>query len=247
MFRHFEKGRTLVHNVELASLLSTIAGMVNIVGVLAFHTLTTNVTAHFTFITHELFLEHYKLVLVSLAFVFSFFLGAFLANTSMELTLKKMTNSPYVFPISLEILFLLLVALADFKSSDMPIWLSCILLLAMGVQNAMVTKISGSVVRTTHLTGLFTDLGIELSQMIFYKKNKDRKRLKRGIILKMIIIAGFFLGGIIGAFLYGWFERKALLVPVVILLFALYYDRFLLRYYRSKPKNIVIEGIELND
>jgi uncharacterized membrane protein YoaK (UPF0700 family) len=44
------------------------------------------------------------------------------------------------------------------------------MLFAMGMQNAMVTKISQSIVRTTHLTGLFTDLGIELSQLFFYKK-----------------------------------------------------------------------------
>lgn len=39
------------------------------------------------------------------------------------------------------------------------------LLFAMGLQNALVTKISNATVRTTHLTGLFTDLGIELSQL----------------------------------------------------------------------------------
>ena len=41
------------------------------------------------------------------------------------------------------------------------------LLIAMGIQNALVTYISKSVVRTTHLTGLFTDLGIDFSQLFF--------------------------------------------------------------------------------
>jgi uncharacterized membrane protein YoaK (UPF0700 family) len=45
----------------------------------------------------------------------------------------------------------------------------------MGVQNSMVTQISNSIVRTTHLTGLFTDLGIELSQLFFIKKPNERK------------------------------------------------------------------------
>lgn len=43
------------------------------------------------------------------------------------------------------------------------------MLFAMGIQNSLVTNISKSTVRTTHLTGLFTDLGIELSQLFFYK------------------------------------------------------------------------------
>ena len=45
----------------------------------------------------------------------------------------------------------------------------------MGLQNALVTKVSQSVVRTTHLTGLFTDLGIELSQLFFYRKMSEFK------------------------------------------------------------------------
>jgi len=48
--------------------------------------------------------------------------------------------------------------------------LAGILLFSMGVQNSLVTQISNSTVRTTHLTGLFTDLGIELSQLFFYKR-----------------------------------------------------------------------------
>jgi uncharacterized membrane protein YoaK (UPF0700 family) len=53
--------------------------------------------------------------------------------------------------------------------------MDCLLLSSMGVQNSMVTQISNSIVRTTHLTGLFTDLGIELSQLFFYKKPNERK------------------------------------------------------------------------
>jgi uncharacterized membrane protein YoaK (UPF0700 family) len=49
------------------------------------------------------------------------------------------------------------------------------MLFSMGVQNSMVTQISNSIVRTTHLTGLFTDLGIELSQLFFYKKKTNEK------------------------------------------------------------------------
>ncbi|MNV48122.1 hypothetical protein D3C71_1400140 [compost metagenome] len=154
----------------------------------------------------------------------------------MELTSRGKAHFSYSLPIGIEISLLAFVSFFNFSFSTASVWLSCTLLLAMGLQNALVTKISGSVVRTTHLTGLFTDLGIELSQAIFYKKINERKRLRRGILLKVIIIGGFFLGGIIGAFVYGWFERKTLLLPVVILLIALFYDRILLGFYRLRRK-----------
>lgn len=236
MFRHRNKGRTFGHNIKLAALLSLVAGVVNIVGVLAFGTLTTNVTGHFAFLSEDLYLQNYRLMLFSIFYVSSFFLGAFLANTSMELTSKNTDHFSYMLPLSIEILLLAAVAVSEFMDHGSPVMFSCILLLAMGLQNALVTKISGSVVRTTHLTGLFTDLGIELSQLIFYRRPNDRSRLKHSIMLRGIIVTGFFLGGIAGAFLFGWLGRKTLLLPVFILLFALYYDRILMVYYRSVRK-----------
>lgn len=234
MFRHRDRGRTFVHNVQLAALLSIVAGVVNIVGVLSFKTLTTNVTGHFAFFSEELFLNNYGLAFLSILYVISFFFGAFLANTCLEMTSRSAGHFSYMLPISVEIFLLTLVA---FSFQHHVVALSCILLVAMGLQNALVTKISGSVVRTTHLTGLFTDLGIELSQMIFYKKNTEQRRLKRAVLLKAIIIAGFFFGGIIGAFMFGWIGRITLLLPIFLLLMALYYDRMVLQYYRFRRKH----------
>jgi uncharacterized membrane protein YoaK (UPF0700 family) len=81
----------------------------------------------------------------------------------------------------------------------------------MGLQNALVTKISKSTVRTTHLTGLFTDLGIELSQLIFYRGPAESRKLSRSIYLRMTIILFFFLGCVMGGFLYHAYGLKALL------------------------------------
>jgi len=106
----------------------------------------------------------------------------------------------------------------------------------MGLQNALVTKVSQSFVRTTHLTGLFTDLGIELSQLLLYKENAAYKSIRRSIFLKTMIISGFFLGGMLGGLGYQHFQLKILLLPVVMLLGALWYDRLLFRYYHLKRK-----------
>jgi uncharacterized membrane protein YoaK (UPF0700 family) len=53
----------------------------------------------------------------------------------------------------------------------------------MGLQNALVTKVSQSVVRTTHLTGLFTDLGIEISQLLFYREIAEKVKLHKVFFL----------------------------------------------------------------
>jgi uncharacterized membrane protein YoaK (UPF0700 family) len=102
----------------------------------------------------------------------------------MELTSKNRDHFSYTLPLSIEILLLGSVALSDIMGHQLAVWLSYILLLAMGLQNASVTRISGSVVRTIHLTGLFTNIGIDLSQLIFYKNRNDKKLLRYLIMLR---------------------------------------------------------------
>src|SRR5699024_113476 len=145
-----------------------------------------------------------------------------------------------VLPISIEIAVLLVVAFSELffvNVEDYRILLAMLLLFAMGLQNALVTYVSQSVVRTTHLTGIFTDLGIELSQLLFYKKPEHRKVLKRSVFLKIMIIGSFSFGGIIGTLLYNNYGLKTLLLSILILLAVLTYDNITLRRYMRKIKN----------
>lgn len=112
------------------------------------------------------------------------------------------------------------------------------MLFAMGIQNAMVTKISQATVRTTHLTGLFTDLGIELSQLFFYKKPEETKKLKTSIFLRLSIISFFFIGCVSGGFLYNLLKLKTLFIAVAFLLIALLYDYFRMQFHVIKRKTV---------
>jgi uncharacterized membrane protein YoaK (UPF0700 family) len=108
----------------------------------------------------------------------------------------------------------------------------------MGLQNSFVTKISNAIVRTTHLTGLFTDLGIELSQLFFPESHPHKEKIKATIKLRIYIICFFFLGGIIGGFLYSRLDLRlnTLILGAVILLISLFYDDLRYRLIRTKRK-----------
>src|SRR5690606_17072798 len=189
MFRHKGKRRSYGHNLRLASLLSFVAGIVNIVGLLSVNVLTTNVTGHFAFFSRTFVSEEFSSAVIYLWFLLSFLAGAFCSNLISETIVRKRKNLSYVVPILLEIILLITVATLHFNQPDV---LACILLFAMGLQNALVTRVSQSVVRTTHLTGIFTDLGLELSQLLFYKTANENFTLKRSIYLKLAIIVCFF-------------------------------------------------------
>ncbi|GLQ31771.1 YoaK family protein [Litoribrevibacter albus] len=98
---------------------------------------------------------------------------------------------------------------------------------ACGLQNALATKYSGAVVRTTHMTGIVTDLGIMLGAVLRGKALDRRKAL-----LFFLILLGFVSGGALGALVFGQFYVSALLLPAVICcVLAICY-----RIYRSRVR-----------
>ncbi|HCQ13650.1 YoaK family protein [Flavobacterium sp.] len=233
MFRHKGNRRTFTHNLRLASTLSFIAGIVNIAGVLSVATLTTNVTGHFAFFAEEIVLKNYSKAITILIYIFFFLFGAFTSNFLVEIASLKKPRIAHAFPMILEVFILVFVGVSqDFN----PNYIAYLLLFAMGLQNALVTNISQSVVRTTHLTGLFTDLGIELSQLFFYKKEVELKRLSRNISLRLSIIIFFFIGCVLGGLLYETYKLKILLLGATTLLIALFFDNIVVYYHLTKRK-----------
>ena len=88
MFRHKGKTRTYQHNLRLAALLSFIAGLVNVCGVLSVKVLTTNVTGHFAFFSEEIANKQYTQALIFLLYIFSFLVGSFISNVLIEMDSK---------------------------------------------------------------------------------------------------------------------------------------------------------------
>jgi uncharacterized membrane protein YoaK (UPF0700 family) len=239
MFRHRGKHRNYIHNLRLSILLSFVAGTVNITGVLALKTLTTNVTGHFAYFAEEISEQNFSNAITFFVFTIFFLLGSFSSNFITEIYSKKIPNLGHVIPIAIEIVLLCLVGFFG-KPDDLSTfegkWIAYTLLFSMGIQNSLVTKISQSTVRTTHLTGLFTDLGIELSQLFFYKNPEEIKKLKTTIYLKLFIITFFFIGCVVGGFVFHFLMIRTLLIGAFFLLIALLFDYLRFQYFMLKRK-----------
>ena len=108
----------------------------------------------------------------------------------------------------------------------------------MGLQNSFVTKISNAVVRTTHLTGLFTDLGIDISHLMSPKSYPNRIKLKANIKLRLYIISFFFVGGIVGGFFYSTLdlELNTLIFGGLVLILSLFYNDMKHKIIKTKSK-----------
>ena len=225
MFRHKGKKRTLKHNIRIASVLSFVAGIVNVAGFLAVQRLTTNVTGHFAYLIDEVLLMRWGEGMIYFLYIFSFFIGSFASNVLVEFASRTNAAFSHRVPVVIEAFILAGVALfGSLLIEQGPHLMACILLFSMGMQNSLVTTISNATVRTTHLTGLFTDLGIELAQLLFYVKPEERAQLTASIKLRLIIISFFFLGGILGGILYIPLGLYSLFVAAAALLAAVIYD-----------------------
>ncbi|GGI26444.1 YoaK family protein [Pedobacter mendelii] len=240
MLRHFGVKRTYAHNLKVAVLLSLTAGFVNAAGFLGFSALTTNVTGHAALFAEGIARQDWAMARLIAMWMMLFLAGAF---TSSLIVTKIGHNERFSFaiPIIIEIVILLFcvvsASMKDFGFSSN--FFAGSLLFAMGMQNALVSVISGSVVRTTHLTGTFTDLGIELAQLRTDNYNSQEDLLSR-IKLRVSIILFFMLGALSGAYLYTCISFHSFLIPVLILCFILLYDVFRLnikRYYSNVRYN----------
>lgn len=234
MFRHKGKTRTLKHNLNIATLLSFVAGIVNVAGFLAVQRLTTNVTGHFAFFVDEIFKLNFWQGFIYFLYIFFFFLGSFVSNLLVEIISKTSDRLIYIIPTIIESIILLSLAVfGQFLISQNPDLLSCSLLFAMGLQNSLVTTISNATVRTTHLTGLFTDLGIELSQLFFYKQKDQKDKLYSSIKLRLTIIIFFFIGGLLGGIFYSTLKLYVLAIAAIVLVIGIIYDDLKLKLMRQ--------------
>lgn len=104
-----------------------------------------------------------------------------------------------------------------------------VLALAAGLQNAMVSNYSGAIIRTTHLTGVLTDLGVLIGHLLQGLK-VDKARLK----LFISILRSFILGGVAGAFFYRHWLGYAMFVPAGVIGFAaLFYEMMRRRFLKN--------------
>ncbi|MEO3402889.1 YoaK family protein [Mucilaginibacter sp. CAU 1740] len=236
MLRHTGERRSFAHNLRLAVLLCLNAGFINAAGFMAFAVLTTNVTGHAALLAVDLINGQWRAARMVGLWLVLFLAGAFVSSLYIG-KVGREKSFAYTAPVVLIILILLSTAVYGHGYRHTLPETECFagsLLFAMGMQNALVSMVSGSVVRTTHLTGMFTDLGIDLSGALLVRKNLNAAHQRR-IWLRLAIIICFLLGGLAGGYTYLRLHFAAFYVPVGLLLIVLFYD-----YFRIRVKRVVL-------
>lgn len=206
ILRHLaSRNRTAGGDNTLGMVLAFNAGAINAGGILAMHRYTSHMTGFASQIADAWAFNDAEIMLNALGAILAFTSGAATCIILVNWAHQHRLRSVYALPLLLEALLLLLFALVG---SMTPSWNThyalpvTVLMLAfiMGWQNAISTKTSGGRIRTTHMTGNITDLGMELGNAMRcpasqrqVQPNWQRMRICAGLL------AMFVLGGIVGA------------------------------------------------
>jgi len=107
---------------------------------------------------------------------------------------------------------------------------------ACGQQNAMASNYLGLIIRTTHLTGIVTDLGVLIGQSIKHKRPNLWK-----IYFLLSILTGFFGGGLCGVYLFHFLNFYSIFIPSSMCFFAgvgFYYLRLKVRSVNKNNRSL---------
>jgi uncharacterized membrane protein YoaK (UPF0700 family) len=208
--------------------LAFVAGIVNVVGLLGFtHQAVTHLTGQTSMLAEALATRDLPGLVHHLSLIGSFVAGAAISGFIVQDSALRLGHR---YGVALSLVSLLLFASAPLLKygSDYGMYAAAC---AAGLQNAMVSTFSGAVVRTTHVTGMFTDLGIFFGHAL-RGLPIDGRRLK----LCILVISGFLLGGIAGTFAFDGLGYDALLIPAGLTAAgSLTYTAYRFRHNRSTP------------
>jgi uncharacterized membrane protein YoaK (UPF0700 family) len=201
--------RTDQNNRRLGRWLAFIAGAANAGGFLAVGQYTSHMSGIVSALADNFAVGDFGLIVAGLSSLAAFTTGAATSAIMINWGRRRRAQSEFALPLMLEAVLLLCFGLLGsnlennrFLFVPATVGLLCYV---MGLQNAIITKISKAEIRTTHMTGIVTDIGIELGKLFYWNVSEsgpgvaavraDRSRLR----LLASLLGMFFIGGLAGA------------------------------------------------
>ncbi|MEB0139779.1 MULTISPECIES: YoaK family protein [unclassified Undibacterium] len=226
--------RTARSNRHLGVTLAGVAGALNAGGYLAVGQYTSHMTGMLSSAADDLVLGRLVPAFAALFMLIAFAWGA--AGTAIIVNYAKRNHLRYIYTpvLLLEAVLLLIFGLIGSKLQQhavVTVSLTTVFLCyLMGLQNALITKISNAEIRTTHVTGLVTDIGIELGKLIYWNRQGSQVPRDEEVGANMtklrlhgMLVTAFFVGGVMGALGFkhlGFISALPLALALVILSLA---------------------------
>jgi uncharacterized membrane protein YoaK (UPF0700 family) len=203
------------------------AGVINSGGFIGCHRFVSHTTGFATAFGEEVARGRWNFALGAAGVPLFFLIGVMISAYFVDRRVAMNKTPQYSFVVTMIVALMLLAVIGGslgwFGSFSPPVseepsfTLLAILCLACGIQNASISSASGASIRTTHLTGLTTDLGIGIMRMVSRgQKTEVVEHERRGNIMRVGLILAFIAGSTIGTIIFLQFNYLGYLLPVVI-------------------------------
>ena len=206
---------------KLAVTLASIAGGINAAAFYAVGFFSANMTGNVSALSDHLATGNLKGAWLYFAIVAAFILWAAFCATLLLQGERQGVIGTHAYVVMLEGLLLAPFVLIDaYSPTELRIpFLVIGLAFLMGLQNAVVTHLSSARVRTTHISGMATDLGIELA-LAWHLRGKHSQNSETNntrLRLHLTTMLAFLLGGVGGVLVYSLIGAMAFVVASAIL------------------------------
>lgn len=215
-------------NRHLGRALAFVAGAANAGGFLAVSEYTSHMTGIVSAMADDIALGNFTLAVAGVASVLSFVMGAMLCAVLVNWGRERQLHSEFALPLMVEAVLMLVFGLMGASiQPHVTFYVSATVLLLcfmMGLQNAIITKISHAEIRTTHVTGLVTDIGIALGRGLYWlgrgEKERAQQENRERLGLHVSLVMLFFAGAVVGALGFKHIGFQTC-IPLAVILMAL--------------------------
>jgi uncharacterized membrane protein YoaK (UPF0700 family) len=219
------RGPSRSHEIDrqLACLLAGVAGALNTAAFHAVGFFSANMTGNASALSEHAASGEWPAGFFYLAIVLVFIFGASISTTLIHAGQRRGVHDIYAIAILAEALLMTLLALCEWQLPSLHRGAVLILGLSflMGIQNSAATLISDGRVRTTHISGMATDIGIELGVLLDVLRGKpmlgDRAGDRAKLQLHVFTVLSFVVGGIAGVLIYAEIGTALLFVAAALL------------------------------
>ncbi|MBC7465736.1 MAG: DUF1275 domain-containing protein [Bdellovibrio sp.] len=214
-------------NITVWMALAFQGGLLNVGGFMACHRFVSHVTGFATFFGVEISRHDFGQALGMLVVPLFFLCGAMISGFLVDIRMKMDKKPKYYIIFGVMFILILVASIGGsngaFGKFGEPLELNrdylllALLCLICGMQNGTITTVSKSVVRTTHLSGITTDLGIGIVRFLFRKHlpgNIDED--VKANLMRLGIILFFGLGSVTGALVFANNGYKGFFLPAFI-------------------------------
>lgn len=199
--------RSAQTNLRLGCTLSAVAGATNAGGFLAVGQYTSHMSGILSSVADNLVLGQIQLATAGIALVMAFVGGSMTTAWMVNWAQRRQMRSAFARPLLVEAALLLIfglfgAAISHFAGLFVPLTV-VLLCFIMGLQNAVITKVSHAEIRTTHVTGLLTDLGIEVGKLLYFNRPPFAQKVmanRHKLRIHTLLVGSFFAGALTGAF-----------------------------------------------